>query len=494
VKSSANQLHIRWYGRWETLLERGLPDRWAKLLSRWMSRQRWYLGKEDRAPILHLEQGWPIEIAGRTVWWCILKAFSQGVTRQYQLPMVVLKEAGLGQAIATLAGAEAGYVVDAWTWPPFAQWVLRVMAGDEQVDYLTAWKQAALRTDLAAKPLLKEQSNTAVTLGESYFLKAIRSLTAGIQPEEEMGRELTARSFPHTIPLLGGLILSTVPNSISLAVLSKFVPSLGSGWEWLLASISKKGMEEPCHTPTVLRRSVPPDQDRVPSNGNALIESAHLLGQRTAELHHCLAQPSNDPAFAPEPFGQEDYDTLCSRIIERYEILWSLTKHHKGSPIRALFNREDTLLEITQQPFIPTTLQRHRIHGDYHLGQVLRTENDWLIIDFEGEPLRPLNERRAKDLCLRDVAGMINSFGYLGGVADSSFPCKLSQAFLEGYVKTEPSISNASSNQLLLLYVLEKTLYEIEYELVTKRGPDWLLIPFSGVVILLERWSNQHHK
>lgn len=394
--------------------------------------------------------------------------------------MVLLKDSGSGQVIATLTGNESGDIVDAWSWPPFAEWVLRLMAGDEQADHLTAWHEGTLRTDLTAKPLLKEQSNTAITMGEAYFLKVIRSLVAGIQPEEEMGRELMARSFPHTIPLLGGLSLPTQPKPTSLTVLSKFVASLGSGWEWLLASL-----QELKELPVLDR------WEHLPSNSASLLESADLLGQRTAELHLCLAEPSNDPAFAPEPFCQSDYDTLCSRILERYEILRNLTKHHNGSALRELFKREDTLLAITQHPFIPTTLLRHRIHGDYHLGQVLRNESDWLIIDFEGEPLRPLSERRAKDLCLRDVAGMIRSFAYLSGVTMSPFPNELGRAFMKGYLKAKPSISNSSSNQLLLLYILEKTLYEIEYELVTKRGSDWLLIPLSGAVGLLEQWNKK---
>jgi trehalose synthase-fused probable maltokinase len=480
VKSIANSLHIRWYGRWETLLERGLPQRWAKLLGCWMSRQRWYLGKEDRPPILHLEQSWPIEIAGRTVWWCIIKAYSQGMTRQYQLPMVLLKERDLGQIIASLGGAEDGFVVDAWSWPSFAQWILRLMAGEEHAEHLAAWHQAGLRTDVDAKPLLKDQSNTAVTLGETYFLKAMRSLAHGIQPEEEMGRELTRRSFPYTIPMLAGLSFSSQTEPTSMAVLSKFVPCLGNGWEWLLASL-----DELVRIPAIER------WDHIPSNCAFLIDCAQLLGQRTAELHRCLAQPSDDPAFTPEPFEQQDYDALCSRIIERYEILWNLTKHHNGSPLRELFKRKDTLRAITQQPFIPTTLQRHRIHGDYHLGQVLRTENDWLIIDFEGEPLRPLNERRAKDSGLRDVAGMMRSFGYLAGVIESPFPGELRQAFIEGYKKAEPTLPSASANQLLLLYLLEKALYEIEYELSAQRGPDWLLIPLSYVVSVLEQWNKK---
>lgn len=404
--------------------------------------------------------------------------------------MVLLKERISGQVIATVAGAEDGVVVDAWTWPPFAEWVLRVMAGTEHTDHLTAWQKDTLRTDLPAKPLLKEQSNTTVTLGETYFLKAIRSLVPGIQPEEEMGRELTARSFPNTIPLLGGLSRSTVLEPTSLAVLSKFVHSLGSGWEWFLSSITMYEMEEPCHTPLVLQRGVLPNQERILSNSDILLENAHLLGQRTAELHRCLAQPSDDPAFAPEPFGQSDYDALCTRILERYDILWSLTKHHNGLSLRELFNREDILLTITKQPFIPMTLQRHRIHGDYHLGQVLRTENDWLIIDFEGEPLRPLNERRAKDLCLRDVAGMIRSFAYLAGVTKTALPNELAKAFRKGYLKAEPLLNNASTQQLLLLYELEKVLYEIEYELGSR--PEWVHIPLSGVVQLLKAASHLH--
>lgn len=483
VKRSSNNVYLRWYGRWQTLLLNGLPERWAKLLAHWIYQQRWYLDKQDRPTTLKLVQSWSIVIEGKTVWWCILETTSMGVSRQYQVPMVLLKEKEAGKVIASLTGAESGYVIDAWTWPPFAEWVLRVMAGHEHVDHLTAWHRGTLRTDLQAKSVLMEQSNTAVTLGETYFLKAIRSLVPGIQPEEEMGRELTKRSFPRTIALVAGLSFETQPESNSMAVLSQFVSSHGSGWEWLLTSI-KNGLGNLYHTPLVLQQGVPQDQENIPINSAFLLESAFLLGQRTAELHRCLAQPTVDPAFTPEPFGQKDYDALCSRIINRYQVLRNRNKHLNASPLSELFKHEDTLLDITSRHFIPTTLQRHRIHGDYHLGQILRTENDWLIIDFEGEPLRPLIERRAKDLCLRDVAGMIRSFDYLAAVSKSTFPIELMKAFKAGYVKTEQVLSHPSSQHLLLLYELEKALYEIEYELGTR--PKWIHIPLSGTIQLLK--------
>lgn len=155
-------------------MERGLPLRWAKLLGRWMRRQRWYLGKEDRPPLVKFVQSWPILIKDRTVWWCILEASSMGLTRQYQLPMVLLKELGEAKLIATLTGTENGFVVDAWTWPPFAEWVMRRMADSEPATHLSSWHEGTLRTDLPAKPLLKEQSNTAITLGETCCLQMRR--------------------------------------------------------------------------------------------------------------------------------------------------------------------------------------------------------------------------------------------------------------------------------------------------------------------------------
>jgi maltose alpha-D-glucosyltransferase/alpha-amylase len=247
--------------------------------------------------------------------------------------------------------------------------------------------------------------------------------------------------------------------------------------------------------------------------------AAELLGTRTAEMHLALATPTDDPAFAREPFSASELKSDSSRIES--QLSTALDALHRGTPRLTKIDSRSAELVLSRREELLTRAtaitkasaenfgQRIRIHGDYHLGQVLRTQEDFVILDFEGEPARPLAERRAKQSSLKDVAGMLRSFGYAAYGAlyafsqDESVVRKglepwalawqnaVSTAFLRSYrglieAKQPDLIPRRSEAQLLLrAYLIEKALYELQYELNNR--PGWVSIPLAGIVgILME--------
>lgn len=474
-------LRFRWHGSWDRLFSQGLPKKLQRVLTHWLASQRWFLDKEKPIRQIELKDSFSVIIQNHFIWWLILQSNS---SRLYQLPLALLSEAASG-VIAQIEGHQSGYLVDAWHWHPFAQAMLQFIAGQGPAPHtpLKAWKLASIETDHPALLLNREHSNTAIQFDERYFLKAFRSITPGPQPEEEMGRELTRRVFPHVTHMLGGFALNCSSEPISLAVLSNYAKTLGSGWDWLLAKLQQ------------------PDEE----NKKIILDAIKQLGTRTAELHLTLAQPCNNDAFTPLPFDHHSYEALQQRVLHRLKRTQShLRQQRFAHPHRK--KQIDEFLELARKYHSDgaglssyTSWLMHRIHGDYHLGQVLRTDNDWLIIDFEGEPLRPLSERRAKDLPWRDVAGMLRSFSYLTLTAIKNAEVQslreltdvtiaIPSTFLFGYqIAMEKKYSQAEISlavrEMLPLYELEKALYEIEYELNTR--PDWLNIPLVSAVQLL---------
>jgi len=351
-----------------------------------------------------------------------------------------------------------------------------------------------------------EGSNTAVIIGDRLFLKAYRRYREGVNPELEMGRFLTEISpYDHIIPVLGALEYHEPDGTTAtLAILQAYAPNQGDAWSYTMDYLTR--FLEECLVS-------PPDE--------TILEAAHVnflllmrrLGTRTGELHRALARETGDAAFDPEPVTGADLEAWAARIA-----------HEAGESLAAL-QRTERLPEALSEGAgrvvaMAETLRRRigelasgeldavktRHHGDFHLGQVLVAENDFLIIDFEGEPARPLAERRAKHSALRDVAGMLRSFSYAAFAARHrltaerpadfatlapyarDWEVRTTQAFLEGY---EEAIQGCpvypagaeQARRLIELLTLEKVLYEIRYELSNR--PDWAGIPLEGLLGLL---------
>jgi maltose alpha-D-glucosyltransferase / alpha-amylase len=377
-------------------------------------------------------------------------------------------------------------------------------------------------------PMKVEQTNTSVVYGKRLILKLFRQLGEGINPELEIGRFLTEKtSFTHISPLAGSLeYYRTKGKPMSLAVLQGFVPNEGDAWRYTLDSLERYFQSVLSH-PTVQAPPVPqkhllsllkePPPLARETIGPYLV-SAQLLGQRTAELHLALASVPDDHDFAPESFTFM-YQTSLYQSMRSFtiRILQLLREGMKTLPpglkedAQRVLDLEKTIIERYQ------LIRKHKVsaarircHGDYHLGQVLYTGKDFVIIDFEGEPARPLSERRLKRSPLQDVAGLIRSFHYAAHSAlirqvplsprpEDDRPLLqhwaqywyvwVSVAFLTSYLDAvRPSgLLPEDPEQLRILldaYILDKAVYEIGYELNNR--PDWVKVPLQGILQLLE--------
>jgi len=390
-----------------------------------------------------------------------------------------------------------------------------------------------------SRPLLSrvssaEQSNTSIIYGNDLILKLFRRLQPGENPDVEIGRFLTETArFPHIAPFLGEIAM-TQPGwtKTTLAMLQGLVANQGDGWQWFLERLAKF-FASVADLPAPLESTVPglvyeaePTRE-IFAHASSSFEAAMLLGRRTAGMHLAMATPTTDPAFASEPFTPDDLAKDASRIeaqvasaLDALKLKIPSLDDDAASAAGLLLSRRRHLLARARAiTTLPAAGLRIRIHGDYHLGQTLRTggsstdtknenEGDFVLLDFEGEPARPLAERRQKQSPLKDVAGMIRSFSYAaqsaldkfltsdgesragarsGALADwaSVWQNSASAAFLRAYRETiaaNPDLLPPAeeSRSLLEAYLLEKALYELLYELNNR--PAWVRIPLAGIL------------
>jgi maltose alpha-D-glucosyltransferase/alpha-amylase len=380
-----------------------------------------------------------------------------------------------------------------------------------------------------------EQSNTSILYGNKLILKLFRRLQPGENPDVEIGRFLTeAASFPHIAPFLGEIAITPAGGEkTTIAMLQGLVPNKGDGWEWFANRLglffqAVATLPAPMEVPAagfLSENKVPPELRQ--HCGEAL-GAAALLGQRTAELHLALAVPTRDAAFSAELLSTEDLSRDSLRIQAQIDsAIGALKASLNTVPAEAvaeaatLLSRHRQLLDRARDLTRgEASGKRIRIHGDYHLGQTLRiapgssnsnpsapeAEGDFVLLDFEGEPARPLAERRRKESPLRDVAGMLRSFSYAahsalvkftaGQESDSESSLRAwarlwenaaCSEFLRAYratISADPTLLPPSerAQTLLAAYVLEKALYELLYELNNR--PTWLGIPLAGILTM----------
>lgn len=365
---------------------------------------------------------------------------------------------------------------------------------------------AAVKADIDSLPVGRPSgvsSNTVVTLNETLFLKGYRHLREGLNPELEMGRFLTeVAHYPHCVPVLGALeYTANDGRTMTLAMVQSYVSNQGDGWDYTLGYL-ERFLRDFATTNGAL-------PDPLAAHGGFLALMA-TLGRRTAELHKALAMRTGAAAFEPEPLAAEDIARYAAQARADVATTLSLLRDRLGqlpAPAQidgqALLTMEDALQAsiAARRPQTQGGI-KSRYHGDFHLGQVLVRDNDFVIIDFEGEPARSFDERRAKGSPLRDVAGMLRSFNYarwsaLRRVAQSveeatylappaaAWEQATRQAFMDGY--SEAAGGNGSAQidtELLALFELEKALYELRYELNNRA--DWAQVPLNGVLALLQ--------
>ena len=331
---------------------------------------------------------------------------------------------------------------------------------------------SALGRELGAVRLVSsEQSNSSVVFDDALILKVFRRLEPGINPELEMLRFLTEQGF-RNIPALGGwYAYSGGPLTATLGLLQEYIAGAIDGWELALGEIS--------------------------SAPESFLDRLGRLGEVTGHMHTALGADANDLAFAPEEPSVESLGLLTATVDEEIARVF-LSLPDDDERLAPIVGRgEEVREQLRLLTHAGSAGRVIRTHGDYHLGQTIWKGNDWIILDFEGEPARTLVERRRKRSPLRDVAGMLRSFAYAATAAELTRGAEVPEdweerargRFLESYLETVDATllppGDAAIERLLAVFELEKAVYELRYELDNR--PDWVGIPVMGIERLMHQ-------
>jgi maltokinase len=429
----------------------------------WLPHQRWYAGRHRELIAATAVAVTPLSDDLDHV---LLEAsYADGGSERYQL-FVGWDQVPVDEflAVATIgaAGDRTGY--DALFHEPAARQLLALIASDVRLGTLRFMPEpgAELPLEASARVVDAEQSNTSVVFERTALLKVFRRVLPGINPDLELNRVLGRADCPHVAKLLGAIDGTDAEGEpMSLAMVTAYAENAADGWRMATASARDLFAEADLRADEV---------------GGDFSAESHRLGEAVAAVHRTLAEQLGTSS-APPPV-----DVMTARLAAAVEVVPDLAGHVGAA--RKVF-------EAAGEAEVPI----QRIHGDLHLGQVLRTPEHWLLIDFEGEPGAPTAERRRSDSPLRDVAGMLRSYEYaayqllVGEVADEQLIYRAREwiarnetAFCEGYAEaagTDPR----EQRTLLAAYELDKALYEAAYE--ARHRPSWLWIPLQSIDRLL---------
>jgi maltose alpha-D-glucosyltransferase/alpha-amylase len=498
-------------------------------LPAFLAKQRWFGAKDAKIALASVSFGVPLTVGGSSYLFAAVDvALSRGNEQRYFLPLAVSADSEtetpgwplLPFTIARIRrGRVLGALYDASATESFPLTLvdairqnLEIKSGSDAVVCRATPHMANLQLPdpVEVRRLKVEQSNSSIQIGDQLIVKLYRRITRGVHPEIEMARFLTQAGFTNTPPLHGTIEhvdAQGVPTA--LAVVLGFVRNQGDGWTYMSDYVVRRLDEQQ----VAAASTESPADSNLPQTYQR--ELAAKLGHRTAELHRVLAAPTDDADFAPEPIAAKDMSAW--RAAARRQAETSLATLKRQIPAlpeadreaaRAVLARRDECLScIDALTRDPVTAMKTRIHGDYHLGQVLVAQNDWYIIDFEGEPAKTLAQRRAKHSPLRDIAGMLRSFDYAawaavrhvaattGTVAEATvqkagaWRDETFEAFMMGYRELNAEISSypadeGEATRLLQLFTLEKACYELAYEAANR--PDWIAIPIKGITAILD--------
>lgn len=444
-------------------------------LAGWLAARRWYATKSQAIAAIEVQDAVTLAADPALVLALVRARLADGREERYGLVLSFADGDGTeGDGAAVVQRTATATVLDALADPGRARVLLTAIDAETALDgdrgrfsFHRGQYNGPLDTGGSARAMGVEQSNSSIVFSDTV-LKVFRRLEPGVNPELEVLRFLTRRGFPNIAPLRGWCDYQGPGVRATLAVAQQFVATAQGGWEMAL--------------------------ERIASDPAGLLIELAALGRATAELHNALASDADDPDFAPvEPDG----DALAAAITEiDADVQRVFARLPEDERLAAIAGRGEELRGLLATASRAATGGRAiRTHGDYHLGQTLHTAEGWVIIDFEGEPARPLAERRAKRSPLRDVASMLRSFAYAvaatemtGGAAPAAFEARAREAYLDAYRGTVDAIllpdGDAAVTALLSLFELEKVVYELRYELDNR--PEWLPIPAAGIRRLLE--------
>ncbi|MFD9942189.1 phosphotransferase [Nonomuraea sp. NPDC059023] len=441
-----------------------------QLLAAWLPQQRWFGGKGRPIDSVSVDSDVELEPGLQHV---IFAVWQDGSRERYQLLLGIRDELPerLSHALIGVIGEQYHY--DAAHDADRTGWLLDGMARDASTGGLRLRHIPGVAVDTSPRSLVlgAEQSNTSLVYGDAYICKLFRRLIPGVNPELEIVRALAARNAPHIAQPYGWIEGELDGTATTFAIMQEFLSTANDGWDLALASVRDLyAMPEP----------VAESGERVlaAEAGGDFAAEAERLGAATARIHGELAAAFPTSTVEPHEIKRmaEDFRRRLGRAIAEVPVL----REHAG-PIEAAFqDLDEVAVEVPIQ----------RVHGDYHLGQVMRTTTEWIILDFEGEPGQPLGERTALSSPLRDVAGMLRSFDYaarhlLAGHPEADrlepraadWSAHNRAAFLTGYRSGGGNLDTAQV-PLLRAFELGKAVYEVVYE--ARNRPSWISIPLAA--------------
>src|SRR6478735_2197755 len=437
-----------------------------RVLNDWVVAQRWFASKTRE--VTHIEIVDAATLAPQLILCLIEARFPSGTHETYQVPLgIAPADEFTGEAIYE---ADGQVVYDALRDPETGRELLHAMRDDRvEGDFSFHWATEAQAPEGDVRPVGVEQSNTSIIFGDELIMKAIRRIEPGVNPELELLRFLSARGFPHIAALAGWYEVDGRHVSATLGILQEFLAGARDGWDLAL--------------------------DELVTDPDGLLERLESLGAVIGELHTALGSDNSDPDFAPVEPSSEALSILYADVDEQIEqVFLDLPENEGTAPIRG--RGQDVREKLAALSHATVGGRVIRTHGDLHLGQTMLSSRGWVVLDFEGEPARPLPERRLKRSPLRDVAGMLRSFSYatagarlLRGVeAPEGWEQQARTRFLAGYYSAVDSSllppGQQAIEQLLAVFELEKAVYELRYELNNR--PDWAAIPVAGILRLLD--------
>ena len=525
---------------WESILDgsmRTIIERQA--LVPFLQRQRWFGGKARLLARARFVDWAALRRGAHPAFLTIVEAeYRDGTRERYLLPLAMssnveaqaVEQQSPSGVLARISGARKGALYDGLFDDGTCATLLAGIQEGREIPMREGRLRASnigLTPDRAPADALmpvtrgsSDQSNTSVTFGTLLIMKLFRRIETGVNPDLEMSGFLTRRGFTRVPPLVGSIAYETEGTAAaSLAMLQQYIFNQGNAWHVTIEALSRYFDRVTTKAPVAISAEeaaawLTSAEPALPiAIGEALdgyVAMADVVGRRTGELHVLLASDPDDPAFAPEPETREAVrhtaEAMRKHADEQLSLLEASLPHLDGRrqdmASEVLASRDELLHRFDVLTQVSSGGERIRCHGDYHLGQVLVTEGDVMILDFEGEPARTLAERRARSSPLRDVAGMLRSFSYAAltglGAATQARPedrerlapwaelweTWTSAVFMRAYLSAArqsaflPSRS-ADLDALLQAFVLDKTFYELGYELNNR--PDWVDIPLAGL-------------
>ncbi len=549
-------------GSWDNVIYGQDREKLESVLPVYLTKQRWFRGKARSTQAAEIKQITPVPLPHKAedstkqeaIVATVQVSYKEGEPDTYVVPLLHVTDKSIDQLlhehpyaiVAELVdGDKESVLCDAFVDERFAHTLFDIVARRRkckgQSTEITGVRGHRRQLPSNNAPLPKarvseaEQSNTSVIYDDKLILKLFRAIEPGLNPDLEIGRFLTDRArFRHTPPVAGWVeyrVDGQEPGT--LAILQELVPNEGDAWRYTLDDLSqyynkvlstslpdKDTILPHAHIVNMVDQKIP---ESIATTIGSYLSQADLIGKRTAELHNALSSDPSTPSFAPETLTalhrRSIYQQMGSHARKTLQLLrQSLAQLPDIAREQAieLLDRKNELMRCFERVHDrPITATRIRCHGDYHLGQLLYTGRDFVILDFEGEPTRPLSQRRLKRPPLWDVAGMLRSFDYAAtaallelearGIAETGsltfqqlehagaiWQWWVSITFLRAYLNTakgSPHLPDTTDAIRVLLdaYLLEKAIFEVGYELDTR--PEWVHIPLKGIVRLLDTIS-----